>query len=237
MTTHVSTSVADVGWFRDGARRLAVLFDLDGTLIDSAPDLAGAINDMRASRGLTPHPYAHLRPMVGSGARGMVGRGFDISPQDPAFPGLRDEFLETYSRRLTRESSLFPGTLAVLDALEHQSVPWGIVTNKAERFATPLAFALGLLPRAATLICGDTTPHSKPHPAPLIEAARRLGVNSAMCVYVGDDLRDVAAGAAAGMRTIAVAWGYLGEGDPIDVWGADRVAKTPIELLQLLDLA
>lgn len=215
----------------------AVLFDLDGTLVDSAPDLAGAINDMRASRGLDPHPFLHLRPMVGSGARGMVGRGFDVTPQDPRFAGLRDEFLETYSRRLTRESVLFPGTLAVLDALERYSVPWGIVTNKVERFAAPLVRALGLLPRAATLICGDTTPHSKPHPAPLIEAAGRLGVDAETCIYVGDDSRDVVAGLAAGMQTVAVAWGYLGEGEPIDRWGADHIAMTPTDLLKLLDLA
>lgn len=214
----------------------AVFFDLDGTLVDSAPDLIGAINDMRLSRGLAPHPVAHLRPMVGAGARGMVGRGFDVEPNDPRFAALRDEFLRRYSDRLTRETRLFDRMSGVLDALDRHATPWGIVTNKATRFGEPLAFALGLLTRSATLICGDTTPHSKPHPAPLLEAARRVAVSPVDCVYVGDDLRDVEAGRAAGMRTIAAAWGYLGSAEPIEAWGADHVARTPDDLLQILSM-
>jgi N-acetyl-D-muramate 6-phosphate phosphatase len=215
----------------------AVLFDLDGTLIDSAPDLAGAANDMLIARGLAPHPLAHFRPMVGSGARGMVGRAFDIGPNDDRFNALRDEFLQRYEARMTRETQVFDDVRALLDALSADALPWGIVTNKATRFSEPLVRALGLAARAATLVCGDTTPHSKPHPAPLLEAARRLRIDAADCVYVGDDLRDVQAGRAAGMGTIAVGWGYHGTGEPIEAWGADHIVPTPADLLKRLRMA
>jgi N-acetyl-D-muramate 6-phosphate phosphatase len=218
-------------------RTRAVLFDLDGTLIDSAPDLAGAANDMRVARGLAPYPLAHFRPMVGSGARGMVGRAFEVAPPDPQFAALRDEFLQRYEARMTQQTHVFPAMLPLLEALGVHTLPWGIVTNKATRFAEPLARALGLHESAATLVCGDTTPHSKPHPEPLLEAARRLRVEPANCAYVGDDLRDVQAGKAAGMVTIAVAWGYLGLGESIDAWGADHIVQTPHQLLHLLTMA
>ena len=215
----------------------AVLFDLDGTLIDSAPDLAGAGNDMRAARGLTPYPLVHFRPMVGAGARGMVGRALGVGPHEDGFIPLRDEFLQRYEARMTRETRVFDGMVSLLDAFEARAMPWGIVTNKAARFAEPLARSLGLLPRAATLVCGDTTPHAKPHPEPLLEAARRIGVSAADCVYVGDDLRDVQAGRAAGMTTVAVQWGYLGDGEAIEAWGADHLVQTPADLLKLLKMA
>ncbi|MEO8312636.1 MAG: HAD hydrolase-like protein, partial [Caldimonas sp.] len=146
----------------------AVLFDLDGTLVDSAPDLAGACNEMRIDRGLAPLPYERLRRMVGSGARGMVGVSFGLTPDSPGYVELRDEFLDRYEARMTRETRVFEAMLQVLDWLERQPLPWGIVTNKATRFAGPLVAALGLASRAATLICGDTVAHSKPHPAPLL---------------------------------------------------------------------
>ena len=215
----------------------AVLFDLDGTLIDSAPDLAGAGNDMRLARGLAPYPIAHFRPMVGSGARGMVARAFGVGPLDDGFGALRDEFLQRYAARMTQETCVFPDMLPVLAALNASALPWGIVTNKATRFSAPLVLALGLLPQAATLVCGDTTAHSKPHPEPLLEAARRLGVPAASCMYVGDDLRDVQAGRAAGMTTVAVRWGYLGAGEPIEAWGADHVVSASVDLLKLLRMA
>jgi phosphoglycolate phosphatase len=215
----------------------AVLFDLDGTLIDSAPDLAGAANDMRAARGLAPHPLAHFRPMVGSGARGMVLRAFGLTPEDDAYASMRDEFLQRYEARMTRETLVFDGMHRVLAALEAARVPWGIVTNKATRYTVPLVAALGLAPRAATVVCGDTTPHPKPHPEPLREAARRLGLPAEECVYVGDDERDVIAGRAAGMATVAVHWGYLGEGAAIEGWGADQRAATPPDLLKLWRMA
>ncbi len=211
-----------------------VLFDLDGTLVDSAPDLAGAGNEMRLQRGLPALPYEQLRPMVGSGARGMVGAALRVTPDDPDFAALRDEFLARYEARLTRETRIFDAVLPVLAALDSASIRWGIVTNKVARYTHPVVQGLGLASRAAVVICGDSTPHSKPHPAPLLEAARRIGVAASGCVYVGDDLRDVQAGRAAGMRTVAAAWGYLGLGEPIDAWNADAVIDSPSELLQWL---
>ena len=211
-----------------------VLFDLDGTLVDSAPDLAGAGNEMRLQRGLPALPYEQLRPMVGSGARGMVGAALRVTPDDPDFAALRDEFLARYEARLTRETRIFDAVLPVLAALDSASIRWGIVTNKVARYMHPVVQGLGLASRAAVVICGDSTPHSKPHPAPLLEAARRIGVAASGCVYVGDDLRDVQAGRAAGMRTVAAAWGYLGLGEPIDAWNADAVIDSPSELLQWL---
>jgi N-acetyl-D-muramate 6-phosphate phosphatase len=222
---------------RWGGKAHAVLFDLDGTLVDSAPDLAGAGNEMRLHRGLDALPFERYRPLVGSGARGMVGVALQVGPDDQAFAALRDEFLDRYEARLTRESRVFGEMLPVLAALEAHPLRWGIVTNKAARFTTPVVRGLGLAERAAVVISGDTTPHAKPHPAPLLEAARRLGVQPASCLYVGDDERDVQAGRAAGMRTVAVAWGYLGLGEPIDAWRADAVIERPDELLQLLAMA
>ena len=215
----------------------AVLFDLDGTLIDSAPDLAAAGNEMREARGLAPLPYEAFRPLVGSGARGMLGIAMQVGPDDEAFIPLRDEFLQRYEARMTRETRVFPDMHPVLDMLQAMQMPWGIVTNKAARFAEPLLHALGLHGRAATLVCGDTTARAKPHPDPLLEAARRVGLAPQRCVYVGDDLRDVQAGRAAGMGTVVAAWGYLGLGDAIEAWGADHIIHSPAELLKLLGLA
>jgi N-acetyl-D-muramate 6-phosphate phosphatase len=219
------------------ARPRVVLFDLDGTLIDSAPDLAGACNEMRIARGLAPMPYETLRRMVGSGARGMVKTAFGIAPGDDRYDVLRDEFLARYEERMTRETRVFADVVPVLAALERERLPWGIVTNKIARFAEPLVAALGLRTRAATLVCGDTTAHAKPHPAPLREAAARSGVAPEECVYVGDDLRDVEAGRAAAMPTIVAAWGYLGDGDHPAKWGADRVIERPDELLHVIGWA
>lgn len=215
----------------------AVLFDLDGTLIDSAPDLAGAANELRAAHGLAALPYDIFRPMVGSGARGMLAVAFDIGPQHERFTELRDDFLRRYEQRMTHETRLFEAVVPVLEALDRKSRPWGIVTNKAARFTDPLVRSLGLHPRAATVIAGDTTPHSKPHPAPLLEAARRLELDPSQCIYVGDDVRDVQAGRAAGMLTAVAAWGYLGLGEPIEAWGAEFIARRPADLLNLLGLA
>jgi len=213
----------------------AVLFDLDGTLIDSAPDLAGACNDMRVERGLAALPYEQLRAMVGSGARGMVGAGFGITPADDGYLALREEFLSRYELRMKNETRVFAAVPALLEQLDERGLPWGIVTNKAARFALPLVEWLGLASLAATVVCGDTTAHAKPHPEPLLEAARRVGIDSAACVYVGDDLRDVEAGRAAGMRTLVAAWGYLGAGAPIASWGADGIVAGPDGVLAWID--
>ncbi|MEO5881066.1 MAG: phosphoglycolate phosphatase [Caldimonas sp.] len=216
-----------------GLRPAAIFFDLDGTLIDSAPDLAGACNDMRIERGLAALPYERLRSMVGSGARGMVGAGFGLKPDDAGYMELRDEFLRRYEARMTLETRIFPDIPPMLARLGEMGIAWGIVTNKATRFATPLVAALGLAEAAGTLVCGDTTAHSKPHPEPLLEAARRLDVLPQTCIYVGDDRRDVEAGRAAGMRAVVAEWGYLGAGDPPAAWAADAILASPGELLAL----
>ncbi|MBA4344258.1 MAG: phosphoglycolate phosphatase [Methylibium sp.] len=215
----------------------AVLFDLDGTLVDSAPDLAGAANEMRAVFGLPALPYELLRPMVGTGARGMLDVALSIGPGHADFERVREDFLGRYELRMLRSTTLFPAVDGLLDSLGSQGLPWGIVTNKAERFAIPLTEALGLRGRAAALIAGDSTPHAKPHPGPLLEAARRVGVDPRHCVYVGDDIRDVQAGHAAGMATVAASWGYLGRGEPVGAWGADIVVERPEQLLKSLRLA
>lgn len=215
----------------------ALLFDLDGTLIDSAPDLAGALNRLRQRQGLAPLPYAALRPLVGSGARGMVGAGFGLQPGDEGFEELKQAFLAEYQGQLLDQTRVFDQSAWLLDELASRSLPWGIVTNKATRYAEPVVQGLGLAQRTAVLVCGDTTPHAKPHPAPLLEAAARLGVAAEECIYVGDDLRDVQAGRAAGMRTVAVSWGYLGLGEAVGDWGADLVIESPQELLNWLNLA
>lgn len=214
----------------------AVLFDLDGTLIDSAPDLAGSANEMRIERGLDPLPYEALRPMVGSGARGMLGRALDIGPAHPDYEVLRADFLDRYERRMLRLTAVFDAMQPVLHALSVAAMPWAIVTNKAERFALPMTRALGLFEQSGVVIGGDTTPHAKPHPGPLLEAARRLGIAPDLCVYVGDDERDVQAGRAAGMATVAAGWGYLGQGAGVEAWGADIVINEPAQLLKELVL-
>jgi len=215
----------------------AVLFDLDGTLIDSAPDLAGAANDLRAEHGLPPLPFAALRPMVGAGARGMVGAALGVKPGDPTFEALRDAFLARYAQVLLERTRVFDGVQPVLQVLDSVGVRWGIVTNKAARFTEPIVDGLALRTRATALVCGDTTAHSKPHPAPLLEAARQLSLQASSCVYVGDDLRDVVAGRAAGMATLIAQWGYLGDGPPVHEWGADAILATPMDLLKWLRLA
>lgn len=214
----------------------AVLFDLDGTLVDSAPDLGGAGNDLRARRGLPPLPLERYRPLTGTGARGMLAVALGAQPEQAGFEALRDEYLDLYAARLTRASRVFEAMEAVLQALEALPLPWGVVTNKHSRFATPLVEGLGLTPRCAVLVCGDSAARAKPHPDPLWLAAERLGLEAQACVYVGDDLRDVQAGRAAGMTTVAAAWGYLGEGAPIEHWGADHRIEHPLELLKCLGL-
>jgi phosphoglycolate phosphatase len=215
----------------------AVLFDLDGTLVDSAPDLAAAANAMRAARGLQAVAYEQLRPLAGSGARGMLRGAFDLEPADPGYTAMRDEFHDRYEQLMLQTTQAFADIAPVLARLQERAVPWGIVTNKARRFAGPMVQALAVLRQTTTLVCGDCTPHSKPHPAPLLEAARRLGLEPAACVYVGDDARDVQAGHAAGMATVAAAWGYLGPGADVGAWGAYHVIASPAELLNCLDLA
>jgi phosphoglycolate phosphatase len=212
----------------------AVLFDLDGTFADTAPDLAYAINQMRARRGLDPVAGEKTRPVTSSGARGLLGAGFGITPQHPDFPAMREEFLDLYETHLCRETRLFDGMAALVDALEKRGLIWGIVTNKAERFALPLMRQLGYGARAACVIGGDTTGRLKPHPDSLHAACKVIACAPAQCVYVGDDERDIQAGRAAGMRTLAVRYGYLNGSDPA-AWGADAVIDTPAKVLEFLD--
>jgi phosphoglycolate phosphatase len=214
----------------------AVLFDLDGTLADTAPDLAAAVNRMRTERGLEPTPYALLRPTASAGARGMIGAAFGLAPGDEGYEALRVEWFERYQSAMAVHSTLFDGIPDLLDGIGAAGMAWGIVTNKPARFTDPLVPLIGLA-HAACVISGDTTPHAKPHPAPLLEAARRLDIDPAHCWYVGDDLRDIEAGRAAGMVTVACNWGYCGAIDPTS-WGADVQLDTPRHLLQVLrDLA
>jgi phosphoglycolate phosphatase len=210
----------------------AVLFDLDGTLADTAPDLAAAVNWMRTERGLEPTPYAILRPTASAGARGMIGAAFGLAPGDEGYEELRVQWFERYQSAMAVYSTLFDGIPDLLDGIMAAGMAWGIVTNKPARFTDPLVPLIGLA-HAGCVISGDTTPHAKPHPAPLLEAARRLDIAPAHCWYVGDDLRDIEAGRAAGMVTVACNWGYCGSIDPA-TWGADHLLDTPQQLLQML---
>jgi len=212
----------------------AVLFDLDGTLIDSAPDLGAAADHMRTQRGLPSLPLDLYRPMAGAGARGMLGVAFGMTPDHPEFPDLREEFLRNYESRMTELTRVFDGVAELLDALAGRGLIWGVVTNKHMRFAGPLTRAMPLFATAGTVVGGDTTPHPKPHPAPLLEAARQLGLAPARCIYVGDDERDILAGRAAGMPTVAATYGYLGGNADTLRWGADARIDHPADLLALL---
>jgi 2-phosphoglycolate phosphatase len=201
----------------------AVLFDLDGTLADTAPDMALTVNRMRARRGLEPVAAELVRPHVSNGARGMIGAAFGIAPDHPDFQALREEFLELYGENLCVESRLFPGMAELLDELEADGVAWGVVTNKFERFARPLIEGLGLATRSAVIVGGDTCPRPKPFPDPLLFAAAAMGVAPMRTLYVGDDARDVQAARAAGMPVVVAGYGYLGDGPPAISWGADAV--------------
>ncbi len=211
----------------------AVLFDLDGTFADTAPDLTRALNIMRAARGLPPVPLSATRPVTSSGARGLLSVGFSLTPEHAEYAPMREEFLDLYAKNLCVETTVFPGMHELLDGIERRGLAWGIVTNKAERFAIPLLELLQLSKRCACLIGGDTTGVLKPSPEPLLAASRRIGLAPATCIYVGDDRRDVEAGRAAGMKTIAVRYGYLNGGMP-DSWGADFVVDAPPDVIACL---
>jgi phosphoglycolate phosphatase len=207
----------------------AVLFDFDGTLADTAADLARALNRLRSARGLGELPLAALRPHASGGARGLIGAGLDIAPGHADYQGLREAFLEHYESEICTDTRLFPGMLELLSALEARRLRWGIVTNKSTRLTQLLVRELGLEARVACVVCGDTTPHLKPNPAPLLHAAGELALAPRECVYLGDDLRDIQAARAAGMRCIAVAWGY---GTGLPSWSADAVIDRPGDLME-----
>ncbi len=212
----------------------AVLFDLDGTLIDSAPDLGAAADQMRTDRGLPSLPQSDYRPLAGAGARGMLGVAFGMTTDHPDFAAYREEFFCNYEQRMLQHTLAFDGVPELLEALVQRGLAWGVVTNKSMRFTGPLAREMPLFASARTVVGGDSTPHAKPHPAPLLEAARQLGLAPSDCLYVGDDERDIVAGRAAGMPTVAATYGYLGSKREWQTWAADAQIDAPLGLLSLL---
>lgn len=215
----------------------AVLFDLDGTLVDSAPDLGAAADKMRTDRGMSPLALERYRAMAGAGARGMIGVALGLTPEDSSFKELREEFFQNYERCMSERTFAFDGVVSVIDSIVSAGLQWGVVTNKSERFTLPLTAAMPMFQTAGVIVCGDTTPFAKPHPEPLLEAARRLSLLPNRCVYVGDDERDIIAGCAAGMRTVAAAYGYLGASADTTTWKADATIGSPSSLLNLLRMA
>ncbi len=212
----------------------AVLFDLDGTLADTAPDLCATLNILLLEEGRPQQPFSRLRPHTSSGVRGLLGEGFGIEPADAEYGRLSARFLEIYGARLCGLSTLFDGIPKLLDTLEAHGIAWGIVTNKRARFTDPLVAALGLSPRTACVVSGDTTAEAKPSPLPVLHACTMLGCAPQRTLYVGDDRRDIVAGQAAGTLTAAVSYGYLGNGGPPHTWGADFVADHPADLAAYL---
>lgn len=207
-----------------------ILFDFDGTLADTAPDLAAAANQQRTRRGLEPLPYETLRPVASQGARGLLRVALGLKPGDDEYEPTRLQFLEDYAASSTVHSKLFPGIEALLADIRQRGLSWGIVTNKVTYLTLPIVEHLNLTRDSAVLVCGDTTAHAKPHPLPLQHAAREAGFATDRCVYVGDDLRDIQAAHAAGMPAVAAAYGYVGEDDDIISWEAETCANTPAEL-------
>jgi phosphoglycolate phosphatase len=212
----------------------AVLFDFDGTLADTAPDLGHALNLQLERHGRAPVALQRSRPLASRGARGMLEAGFDITPEHANYEALRDEYLDIYATVLHREARLFDEVHDMLEHLEHRALPWGIVTNKASRFTTPLVERLALARRAACVVSGDSAARNKPHPDTLLMAADQIKVPAHSCVYVGDDLRDAQAARAAGMIFVAARYGYLGVGSDPNDWQPDHIIDTPSELLALL---
>ncbi|HEY5789714.1 MAG TPA: phosphoglycolate phosphatase [Gammaproteobacteria bacterium] len=209
----------------------AVLFDLDGTLADTAPDMAAALNALLQEEGRAPLPFARIRPRVSHGGRALIELGFGLGEDAPEYPRLRERFLALYRDMLANETRLFAGMPELLDALEARGLGWGVVTNKPGWLTAPVMAALGLARRAGCIVSGDTTPHAKPHPEPLLHASRTLAVAPGACLYVGDAERDIEAGRAAGMATLVARFGYLGEDDRPEQWGADGQIELPGEVL------
>ncbi|GBE09872.1 MAG TPA: HAD family hydrolase [Gammaproteobacteria bacterium] len=208
----------------------AVLFDLDGTLLDTAPDMAHALNLLRAEQGRAPLPYEDIRPRVSDGSAALIGYAFDLAPQAPEFEALRRRFLDLYRTHLVRETRVFPGMEPVLARLEAADIRWGVVTNKPAWLTDPLVRALGLWERAACVVSGDTTANRKPHPEPLYHACRLAGRPPHRCLYVGDARRDIEAGRCAGMKTLIALFGYVGADPAPESWGADGMVRRPGEL-------
>lgn len=212
----------------------AVLFDLDGTLVDTAPDLGHAINLQRGLHGLPPLADEEIRPQASHGARGLLMLGFGLKPEDSGFNPMRQEFLQLYADNLCKHSRLFDGMAELLAELEARKLPWGVVTNKPARFTEPLLSLLDLAERAACIVSGDTCPEPKPHPGPLLHACLKLGIPAERCLYVGDAERDVAAARNANMPCVVAHYGYLCETDDPEAWGADGFIQQPQDLIKFL---
>ena len=215
----------------------AVLFDLDGTLADSAPDLARCVNVMLERRGRPPVALAVVRPHVSKGARGMIGAAFGYGTDHPEFAAMREEFLAIYEENLSVETALFPGVPELLAALEAEAIAWGVVTNKFERFARSVLQALGIAERSRVIVGGDTCGKAKPHAEPLLHACATIGAAPARSIYVGDDERDVQAARAAGMKVLVAAYGYLGDRADEMPWGADAAVDSPVAIGRWIGLA
>ena len=213
-----------------------VLFDLDGTLVDTAPDLGLAANLVREELDMEPLPLSTYRPYASCGARGLLKVAIGMNMDHPDYPQRKERFLVHYRANLSRNSSLFPGVAEMLGALEHAGIRWGIVTNKVSSLSEPLVADLGLMARSACLVSGDSTPKPKPAPEPLLLASKLVGSAARDCLYVGDDERDILSGRAAHMRTAAAGWGYMGDKPDPRSWSADVIVETPAELVQLLEL-
>ena len=214
-----------------------VLFDLDGTLIDSALDLGAAVDEMRHTHGLPRLGAEHYRHMCGAGARGLLKLAFDLTPQSAGYEAMKEEFFQQYEGMMTLRTCVFEGVSDTISALLTAGLGWGVVTNKSERFAHPITTHFELFKTAGVVICCDTTPYAKPHPEPLFEAAKRLGGSPEACWYVGEDLRDIQAAKAAGMVSVAATYGYVGESNDVGEWGAHYEINTPLSLLNCLALA
>ncbi|MET0087290.1 MAG: HAD-IA family hydrolase [Sedimenticola sp.] len=213
-----------------------VLFDLDGTFADTAPDLAFALNQTLIRHGRQPLPDAVIRPHVSHGGKALIRLGFGIEPEHPDFEIYRKDLLEIYRNNIHRETALFPGMDDVLNTLERHGIAWGIVTNKPSWLTDPLMQSMGLDDRAACIVSGDTTSNSKPHPEPILHACRIAGGEAAECLYIGDAERDIEAGRVAGTATLTALFGYIGEDDNPDNWGADGSVATPVEILEWMGL-
>jgi len=209
----------------------AVLFDLDGTFADTAADLVRALNRLRSARGLADLPVAELRQYASAGARGLIVAGLKMLPDHSEFPATREQFLKHYSSEICIDTRLFPGIEELLEAIETRGLQWGIVTNKSTALTRQLLAEMRFIDRPGCIVCGDTTPHLKPNPASLLHAAKVLDLAPRDCIYVGDDLRDMLAAQAAGMHSVAAAWGY---GDALESWNADTVVAKPEDLIALL---
>lgn len=212
----------------------ALLFDLDGTLLDTAPDFISAINKQLAKRGRKPLVGDAVRTSVTHGSVGIIERVYKIPQDDPQFEILREEFLELYLSNIFEKTVVFSGLKQVLDSCHQHSIPWGIVTNKPLKYTAPLLAEIGLDKQSATTVCPDHVTNPKPDPEALLLACSQININPSDCIYIGDHIRDIQAGKSAGMRTIAAEWGYIEEFENISQWQADWIVKKSTDLHTLL---